>query len=111
MRFLKTLFWVLVLVGVVLFSAGNWKPVRLALWGYTEVNIQLPALLLITFLAGMVPTLLLHRATRWSLRRKLDSAERALSDMATPNDPPMKDTGTGTIQPNAAPIAVPPGVS
>jgi putative membrane protein len=28
-----------------------------------------------------VPTYLLHRATRWSLRRRLDSAERSLAEL------------------------------
>lgn len=111
MRFLKTLFWVLVLVGVVLFSARNWESVPVILWGDTVVDVKLPMLLLVTFFAGMLPTLLLHRATRWSLKRKLESAERALSDMVTPNSMPASEPAVGTIQPNAAPIAVPPGVS
>jgi hypothetical protein len=114
MRFLKTLFWVLVVVGLGLFSARNWTPVPVRLWGDTVADVKLPVLLVLTFLAGMLPLLLLHRATRWSLKRKLDSAERALSDIATPQDQPSlgaADKPGTTIQPTAAPIAVPPGVS
>ena len=83
----------------------------MTLWGETVADVKLPVLLLLAFLAGLLPTLLLHRATRWSLRRRLNSAERALSDVVAPRETPAIEGNTGTIQPSAAPIAVPPGVS
>jgi lipopolysaccharide assembly protein A len=108
MQFLKTLFWVLVAVIAVIFSFKNWTTIAINLWSGLVLETQLPVLLFGAFLVGMIPTLLLHRATRWSLRRKIDSMERSLSDVrpVVPTVVPSE-----TLPPSAMPIAVPPGVS
>ena len=84
MQFLKTLFWVVLAVAGAVFAMRNWTAVPLVLWSGLEVDAKLPVLLLIDFLIGLVPTLVLHRTTRWRLRRRLDSAERALGDIRGP---------------------------
>jgi uncharacterized integral membrane protein len=76
MRFLKTLFWVLVAVLVVLFASRNWTSVTLNLWGDIQADIKIPLLLLIFFLLGFLPTWLTLRARLWSQRRRLDALER-----------------------------------
>ena len=45
MQFLKTLFWVLVAVVVVLFAGRNWTRVTLNLWGDIQADIKIPVLL------------------------------------------------------------------
>lgn len=77
MQFLKTLFWVLVAVVVVLFAARNWTPVTLNLWGDIQADIKIPILLLIFFVLGFLPTYLVMRTRLWTHRRKLDSFERS----------------------------------
>jgi len=88
MQFLKTLFWVLVAVVVVLFAARNWTPVTLNLWGDIQADIKIPILLLVIFLLGFLPTYLVMRTRLWTHRRKLDSFERsrASSSAAPPPD-------------------------
>jgi lipopolysaccharide assembly protein A len=76
MHFLKTLLWVLVAVVVALFASRNWIPVTLALWGDIQADIKLPALLLIVFLIGFLPTWLTMRARQWTLTRRLEALER-----------------------------------
>ena len=76
MQFLKTVFWVLVAVLVVLFAKANWTPVRVILWANLEADIKLPVLLLVAFLLGWLPTWLIHRARLWTLNRRLDAFER-----------------------------------
>ncbi|HEX6741573.1 MAG TPA: hypothetical protein VF079_07250 [Sphingomicrobium sp.] len=76
MQFLKTVFWVLVAVLVVLFAKANWTPVPVILWANLEADIKLPVLLLIAFLLGWLPTWLIHRARLWTLNRRLDAFER-----------------------------------
>ena len=76
MQFLKTLFWVLIAVIVVLFASRNWSDVTLSLWGDIQADIKLPVLLLIVFLLGFLPTWLIMRARIWSLRRRLEAIER-----------------------------------
>lgn len=83
MRFLKTLFWVLVAVVVALFAARNWTDVTLHLWGNIEADIKIPLLLLVFFLLGFLPTWLVMRTRVWSHRRRIDALERMRA--ATPD--------------------------
>ena len=76
MHFLKTLFWVLVAVLVVLFASRNWADVTLNLWDDIQADIKIPALLVIVFLLGFLPTWLLMRTRLWSCRRRLEAMER-----------------------------------
>jgi hypothetical protein len=81
--------------------------VPVALWGGLVADTKLPVLLLAAFLLGAVPPLILYRATRWRLRRRLEQTERSLSEaraieqgLASPTEP----------LPPAA-LVVPPSVS
>ena len=76
MHFLKTLFWVLVAVLVVLFASRNWADVTLNLWDDIQADVKIPVLLLVFFLIGFLPTWLLMRARLWSCRRRLEALER-----------------------------------
>ena len=86
MRFLKTLFWVLVAVVVVLFASRNWADVTLNLWGNIQADIKIPVLLLHIFLVGFLPTWLIMRAKLWSYRRRLDALERTRAPAAEPDE-------------------------
>ena len=77
MQFLKTLFWVLIAVVVVLFATHNWFDVTVNLWGDIQADIKLPLLLLIVFLIGFAPTWSLMRARTWSHRRRIEAMERS----------------------------------
>ncbi len=98
MQFLKTLFWVALAVIAVIFSYNNWSDVQIALWGNKIWFTKLPVPLFMAFLAGLVPALLLHSTTRWSLKRKLDTMERALADIRAAAAP-------------SKPMTAPPGVA
>ena len=76
MQFLKTLFWVLLAVVLVLFGTRNWGDVTLNLWGDIQADIKVPLLLLIAFLLGLVPTWLVMRARMWSMNRRIEAMER-----------------------------------
>jgi lipopolysaccharide assembly protein A len=84
MQFLKTLFWVVLTVILVLFAKANWIAVPLRLWGGLEADVKLPILILFAFLIGFLPTFVLHRARLWSLRRRLDPAERSSGTVSAP---------------------------
>jgi uncharacterized integral membrane protein len=90
MRFLSTLFWVLLAVVVVLFATRNWVPVPLRLWGDIEADVNLPLLLLITFMLGFLPTWLVMRARIWSFRRRQEALER--QRVTAPTEPAEADT-------------------
>ena len=76
MQFLKTLFWVLIAVLVVLFSNRNCFDVTVSLWSDIQADIKLPILLLVAFLIGFVPTWSLMRTRIWSHRRRMEAMER-----------------------------------
>ena len=91
MQFLKTLFWVLIAVVVVLFSVRNWTSVPLNLWGDIQADIKIPILLLIVFLLGFLPTWLLMRTRVWSHRRKVEALERSRAATAAGAGPSDAD--------------------
>lgn len=97
MQFLRTLFWVVLAVVAVIFAVNNWTQVTISLWGGLQADAKLPVLLLAAFLIGLVPMYLLHRATRWSLRRRLDSAERSLAELRAIDAPPAMPTATAGL--------------
>jgi lipopolysaccharide assembly protein A len=73
MQFLKTLFWVVFAVVMVLFARDNWQVVHVNLWAGLIADIKLPMLVLFAFLAGFLPTFIVYRARIWSLRRRLEN--------------------------------------
>jgi uncharacterized integral membrane protein len=78
MQFLRTAFWVVIAVGLAFFCMANYVPVTVRLWGDMVMETKLPVLLIGAFLLGALPFWVMARATRWRLRRRLDSTERAL---------------------------------
>lgn len=85
MRFLSTLFWVLLAVIVVLFGTRNWNDVTLNLWGDIQAEVKIPVLILIVFLIGFLPTWLVMRARIWSFRRRMEAFER--QRVSVPQEP------------------------
>ena len=74
MQFLKTLFWVILAVAVVLFASSNWTTiVTVNLWSGLQADIKLPVLAIGAFLLGFVPTFLVYRTRVWGLSRRLES--------------------------------------
>lgn len=92
MRFLKTLFWVLVAVCVTIFAMRNWRDVTIGLWGDLEADIKLPLLLLIVFLLGLLPMWMVHRARLWTVIRRHETLERNRAALAAaPSETPASE--------------------
>jgi putative membrane protein len=72
MQFLKTLFWVVLTVILVLWAKANWFTVELKLWGGLVADVKLPIVILTAFLLGFLPTLIVHHARLWSLKRRIE---------------------------------------
>ena len=81
MQFLKILFWCLLTFLAAIFTYGNWDLVEIHLWSGLIADVNLPLLLLVTFLVGFLPMLIVHHAVRWRLRQRLATCERALADL------------------------------
>jgi lipopolysaccharide assembly protein A len=75
MRFLKTLIWVTVIVGLIVFAINNWVPVSVSLWGGLRLDSKLPALVIAAFLLGFFPLYFVHRTMLWRMKRRIMSLE------------------------------------
>ena len=102
MSIIKTILWVLLVIALVIFSINNWNPVEIKIWEDLLIVTKLPALVIVSFLAGLVPTWLILRGTRWQLRRKISSLETAVRSSVTPRPevatpPPADEPGPPQI--------------
>lgn len=107
MQFLKILFWCLLAFVAAVFTFGNWTNVSIKLFGGLVAEVNLPLLLLATFLLGFLPTLIYQRWARFRLRQRLTAAERAMESALaaargpepvtpiTPTDPVTPPVPTG----------------
>ncbi len=78
MQIVRTVIWVLLLVGLLLFSIANWDPtVTVRIWDGIVVDTKIPAIVIVSFAIGFVPMWLYHRASKWRLNRKIASLENA----------------------------------
>lgn len=83
MQILRTVIWLLVLVGVLLFSFINWdERATVHIWNNLVWDTRLPAVVIVSFLLGMIPTWLLHRGTKWRLNRRISTLENAARSAA-----------------------------
>ena len=88
MRFLKVLFWLLLggLVTAFVIYNGD-ERVALHLWGGLVADFSLPFLMILVFLAGLLPMLFAYHAYRWRTKARVTGLERALADLRAVNAP------------------------
>jgi uncharacterized integral membrane protein len=90
MQIVRTIVWVLLLVVLLIFSINNWNPVQVKIWEGLVLETKIPALVVISFLLGLLPMWLLHKITAFSARRRITSLETAARTAAvTPVAPPV----------------------
>ncbi len=104
MQIIRTILWVLLLAGLILFSVVNWDPtVTVRIWQGLVVDTKIPAIVLVSFAIGFVPMWLVYRASKWQLKRKIASLESAVRTAAA--TPVVSDTQAET--PLRAPMSQP----
>ena len=114
MQFLKIMFWCLLAFVAAIFTYGNWTTVQIKLWSGLVAEVNLPLLLFVTFLIGLVPTMIYYNAVRWRLRNRLATSERTVTDLRAALSPPpapvvIADPGIEpVVLPTAEPAAVEP---
>ena len=107
MQIVRTIVWVVILAALLIFTAFNWNPVEVQIWTNIVLETKIPALVIVAFLLGLVPMWLIHRGTKWRLKRRiagLESAARANAKAAAatpivtePAAPTRPDDGTDTM--------------
>jgi lipopolysaccharide assembly protein A len=78
MHVIRTIVWVLVAVALLLFSINNWQPVEVKIWEDLILEPRLPALVILSFLLGLVPMWLLSKAGKWRLTRRINALENSI---------------------------------
>jgi hypothetical protein len=105
MQFLKTLLVALTVGLAVAFAINNWTPVSIQLWGGLIADVNLPFLLLVVFLAGLLPMWAAYRLTGWRARQRDAANERVIADLrAAAATPPSAEAAP------LAPMVAPPFV-
>lgn len=77
MQFIKTLFWVILAIILVVFAVNNWSPTSVLIWEDVRIDTKLPVLVIGAFLLGFVPLWLIHRTSKWRLNRRIKTLEAA----------------------------------
>ncbi len=81
MQFLKALFWFLTLGLIAAFAVTNWHPVEIQLWSGLVADVNLPFLITVAFLLGLLPMMAVYHTVRWRHRQRIAMLERTLEDM------------------------------
>ena len=108
MQIVRTIIWVLIFVALLAFSFFNWDPVEVTLWENLILETKVPALVIVSFLLGLVPMWAYHRSVKWSLNRRIRSLENAARSTALQkrHEPSKGDTKSAAI-PAPAPSPAP----
>jgi len=94
MHFIRTLFFVGMLMVFVIMTVLNWDlAVSMRIWPGLVWDTRLPAIVIASFVLGLLPTWLIHRGTRWRLNRRIGHLETAARSSAAaratePTSPP-----------------------
>jgi hypothetical protein len=97
MQIVRTIVWVLLLVVLLAFSFFNWRPVEVTIWNNLVLETKIPALVVVSFLLGLVPMWLIHRGSKWRLQRRIGGLESALRSAV----PPAPVAATPAVEPIA----------
>jgi lipopolysaccharide assembly protein A len=109
-KILRTIIWVFVALGFLIFAIYNWRPVELTLWQNLVLETKVPMLAVLAFAAGFLPMWAVHRSVVWGLNRRVRALETSLKNTAmarqaemaaapvadTPVDKPGKNAGDST---------------
>ncbi|MEP3226348.1 MAG: hypothetical protein ABJO01_10260 [Parasphingorhabdus sp.] len=100
MQFIKTLFWVILAIILVVFAVNNWSPTSVLIWEDVRIDTKLPVLVIGAFLLGFFPLWLIHRTSKWRLNRRIKTLEAAARPAPAP-------TSAQSPAPSTNPTATP----
>jgi len=105
MQILRTTFWVVLTALLVGFILINAQDTALRLWWagndaagnpqYYDLHWPLGVVVLVAFLAGLLPTWLFAKAGRWRLHRRIATLENSARAQAVPPAPPPSSEEAG----------------
>ena len=103
MQFLRSLFWVIVAVAMLIFAVQNNGLVTVNLWGGLQADVKLWLLVLGPLLIGFLPTWIFGRISLWQQRRNARIAAERAQALPTYEMPSYDTAGQSTT--GAAPLS------
>ena len=108
MQIVRTLLWVLLLAGILAFSFGNWdKQIDVRIWPGIVWDTRVPALVMVSFLLGLIPMWLYHRGVRWRMARRIAGMEAATTKLTAARAEPVETAPTKPEPAHAVPHTEP----
>lgn len=92
MQLIRTIVWVLLIVALLLFSFNNWQSVEVKIWEGLILETRLPALVVISFLLGLLPMWLLHKGASWRWNRRINALENSVKAATVSTPAPIATT-------------------
>ncbi len=105
MHIVRTLVWVLILVGIIAFTFGNFdRETDVRIWPGLVWDTRVPAIVIVSFVLGLIPMWIYHRGVKWSLNRRIRSLESAVKSnaLAQRHQPPASPPPAATAAPAQA---------
>ena len=110
MQILRTVVWVVVAIALLIFSIMNWDPVEVKIWEGLVLETKIPALVIVSFVLGLLPMWMLHRGTKWRLTRRINTLENAVRTSVGTEVPPADRPATA-VQPAVGPETAAPAAA
>ena len=108
MQIVRTILWVALLVLLLAFSFFNWRPVEVQIWDNLVLETKIPALVVTSFLLGLIPMWLVHRGSKWRLQRRITTLETSVrANAVTPAAPEASSLSPAPAAAHAHPAAEP----
>ena len=83
MLIVRTVIWVLALVALIAFSLANWeRELTVTVWPGILMDTNVPKLVIVVYLLGLIPMWLVARASRWRKERRIQTLEAQLGRAA-----------------------------
>ena len=105
MHIVRTLVWVLILIGIIAFTFGNFdRETDVRIWPGLVWDTRVPAIVIVSFVLGLIPMWIYHRGVKWSLNRRIRSLESAVKSnaLAQRHQPPASPAPAPSTAPAAA---------
>jgi hypothetical protein len=92
-QIIRTLAFILLACGLLIFSFYNWRPVEVTIWENLVLETKVPVVLILAFLIGLVPLLAYHLSVKWRLKRRIRNLENSLKTLATTRRTDSSESG------------------
>ena len=104
MQVVRTIIWVALLIVFVAFTLLNWdKALTVHIWPQLVWDTRLPAVVVVSFLLGLIPMWLIHLGSKWRLQRRIAGLEASARNAALAAAPATTTT-TAPLTPDNAPL-------